>query len=130
MRRLSLAFFILFILILVFFTFFGNMIYDKITPGVSSFSASSSYQVNETTYIRIPREAVADGGVIYEIVSERAFSREIFTLRTLKIEYTETLFDWDEGDAVYVYKGLSSGTRVLRTPDSSLGDGSRVRLTK
>ena len=130
MKRLSIGAFILFLAILVFFTFFGNAIYDRITPEVSAYLVGSSYRVDETIYLRVPREAVTGDDTVYEIVSEQAFFRMVYMLRETEVSYKEALFDWDDGDFIYVYQGLRPNIRLLRIPDDALADGARVRVKR
>jgi hypothetical protein len=130
MKRLSLVFFSLFILCLLFFTIFGNVIYDRITPEVSSYTVGGVYWADDISYYQIPREALLEYGFVYEIVSEQVFSREIYTLQMVEIIFQDSLFEWDDGNSIYVSQGLRSGMRVLRAIDDSLGDGDRVRLSR
>jgi uncharacterized membrane protein len=129
MKWLSLGVFLLFMLVLVFFTFFGNAIYDRITPEVSSVTDSGSLSIDGVSYIRVLKDVLGEDGVVFEIISVTGFSRELSYLRTLKIEYAENLFDWEDG-VVYVTGGLRPGARLLLSPDESHNDGDRVRVRR
>ena len=129
MKRGWVIVFLLFLGILAFFTFFGDTVYDWMTPEVSAYTVRGSFTYMDASYQSIPMETLTDGGTVFEIVSEQGFSRELFALREIEIEYIEDLFDWEE-DVLYLTKALRSGTRLLLDPDGSHKNGTRVRVKR
>ena len=129
MRRLSLAVFLLFIGILVFFTFFGNTVYDWITPEVSVCIVGGTTTYENKSYMRVNKEAIGEDSRAFEIVSESGFSRELYYLRVVEIEYVEDLFDWEEG-YIYVTEGLRPGIQLLLSSEGSHKDGDHVRVKR
>jgi hypothetical protein len=129
LKRLSLGVFLLFILVLVFFTFFGNAIYDRLTPEVAAVTVGGAVSTNDMSFIRVSKDVLGEDGKVFEVISEAGFSRELFYLRALEIDYTEDLYDWEEG-TIYVTEGLRPGTRLLLFPDDSHHDRDRVRIRR
>lgn len=126
-RRASVIVTVAFFLLLVVCTLFGENIYTWITPKVSAQMPKTIMHEDGELYTRIPKGAVTAENTIYVVVSEKGFSRKIYRIREVEIEYMENEMDPSE---------LLTGTRlpqgsliVTENPEKKgLKDGEQVLI--
>lgn len=125
-RRASVIITVAFFLLLVVCTLFGEDIYTWITPMVSVQMPKTVMYEDGERYTRIPKGAVTAENTIYVVMSEKGFSRKIYRIREVEIEYIENATDSSElltgttlpqGRLVVTEnpekKGLKDGEQVL-----------------
>ncbi|GHV06036.1 hypothetical protein FACS1894217_03950 [Clostridia bacterium] len=100
---------------LIFFSIFGESLYDAIVP-----------KVKTVVYMEgqpLPNAAITSDGCVYVVLSEQGFSRVLYSVTKREISYREL------DGLVYVSSGLRSGDRiVVEVADVTLDDTKRVRV--
>lgn len=117
------------LLLLIFFTFFGDALYKHTTPRVQV-ANTRTVVFNGTSYKEVPASAlIADSG-IYLVVAEAGFSRTIYRLQYCPVSYC-LLPELGLGmDAVYVEAELLSTSMVVVAAEETnwLKDGAHVLI--
>lgn len=111
-------------LVLIFFTFYGNAVYEKITPKVDSLNLNQIVLMEEKRYCPIENSAFTEEGFLYVITEEPGFSRTIYRLEVYQpMDVIE-----DEGqNRKLVAASEVHGKRIVTVPDG-LKEGSKVLL--
>ncbi len=126
MKRISVLCAALLLLLLIFFTLYGNRIYEYITPKVKVRVIQATVTYGGSEYVTIPREALTEDGSVYIVTSEQGFSRTLYYVHKDKVSFVE-LPEIDQS-SVYVSSGVRRGDRIVVEPEEnlSLEDGDRV----
>lgn len=124
MKRISIFATVLLLLILVFFTFFGERIYEIINPHVKVVQVNASTTYNDEDYLKIPRKALTQDNCVYVIEIEQGFSRIIFSVQKKPVEYIE-IPEFDHV-SVYIISGISRGVMIISEVERDFKDGDRV----
>ena len=115
------------LLLLVFFTLFGEGIYAWGKPKVTTARATSYVGLEGVV---IPFGALRSddfGDYVYLLLSERGYSRVIYTVTRANVE----VIDFDvlgERATLVSHGGVSAGDRLVMHADGMLEDGCRVVL--
>lgn len=123
MKKLYICLLILCILALVFFTLLGESLYYYGKPSV--LTATVSIQFGE---LYIPIDALRGdntGDYVYVLMSERGYSRTIYTVSRVAVDVIE--IDRDQ-EIVWLNSAgeLKRGDKVVINTDGVLADGKRV----
>jgi len=135
MKRISVIVAFLLLIMLIFFTFFGDEAYRFITPKVKT-SQVSGAQINKTLYSCFPKSALVDGEYVYIIMQEQGFSMTLNTVHKQKVSLIN--FSKEEKEQYYIddsqcfvdAKELRMGTLIVSELDDNteFEDGDRVVL--
>lgn len=98
------------LVILLFCTFFGKEAYDWFTPKVSVVKVPSLVMEDGKKYARIPRSMITMDNAIYYITTEKGYSRKIYRIWRMEIDYVENPNDSSE---VLVSKELLTGNLIV-----------------
>lgn len=118
-----------FFLLLVVCTLFGEKLYTWITPMVSVQMPKTVVYEDGERYTRIPKNAVTAENTIYVVMSETGFSRKIYRIREVEIEYIESETDPSEFLAI---TRLPQGSLVVteNPEEKGLKDGEQVLIQR
>ena len=97
------------IVILLFCTFFGKEAYDWFTPKVSVVKVPTLVVKDGKKYARVPKSMITEDSVIYYITTEKGYSRKIYRIWRMEIDYVENPNDSSE---VLVSKELLTGNMI------------------
>lgn len=107
------AFFVVIILMplvfLLFCTFFGKEAYDWFTPKVSVVKVPTLVTEDGKKYARVPKSMITEDNVICYITTEKGYSRKIYRIWRMEIDYVENSNDSSE---VLVSKELLTGNLI------------------
>lgn len=109
-------------LVLLFFTFYGNAVYEKITPKVESIMINQMVYIDEKRYCPIDNSAFTEDGFIYVITAEAGFSRTIYRLE--KYRPVEVIEDEEQNRKLIPAREVH-GKRIATMPEG-LKEGSKV----
>jgi hypothetical protein len=123
-RRIQFAVLVLFAVIILLFTFFGETLYYTTKPYVK-ITTPTSYTIDGEWLIIIPRTAYLDG-VVYLIEYETSLSKTLTRVRAVNVEVTDC--NYYESNLV-VISGLESGEMIVRSTDRALRDGDFVVIS-
>jgi hypothetical protein len=124
MKHISILVTSFLLLILVFFTFFGERIYESVTPKVKAFQVNTSITKNDIIYLQIPKKALTEDSYVYVITSNQGFSRTLYTLQKRAVEYRE--IQEGDKDSVYIESGISREEMIVSEVGFDFKDGDRV----
>ncbi len=125
MRRMTILIITFPLLVLVFFTFYGEAIYEYITPKVTAFAVNDVI-INQKAYRNIPKAAVDEDSCVYVITPQAGLDKTFYTVKKHKIThfttpYTEEGYLYSKDNAI---KNLMIVKNItLKEP---LKDGDRV----
>lgn len=111
-------------LVLIFFTFYGNAVYEKITPKVESLKLNQIVLMEEKRYCPIENTAFTEEGFLYMITKESGFSRTIYQL---EIYQPADVIEDEENNRKLVAASEVHGKRIATVPEG-LKEGSRVLI--
>jgi len=117
-KRVQIAVLILFALIILFFTFFGETLYYATKPHVKS-TTPNQYTQNGERVITIPKTAYFDG-VVFLIEREAGFSVSLNRVYSMEIEIEEDEYN---GNNYRIVSGLEARVMIVRSADKPLTDG-------
>ena len=120
---------ILLFLLLVICTVFGDKIYAGITPEVPVQRAENVMNEDGEEYVCVPKGAVTEENTIYVVASEQGFSRTIYRIREMVIEYMQNENMITE---ILVVTKIPSGSFIVTEPEKADGlcDGDKVLIRK
>lgn len=111
-------------LVLIFFTFYGNAVYEKITPKVESLKINQVVRIDEKRYCPIENSAFTEEGFLYVITAESGFSRTIYRLEIYRpVEVIED----EEQNRKLVAASEVHGKQIAAVPEG-LKEGSQVLI--
>lgn len=114
----------LFCAVILFFTFFGEMLFYEAKPQVTTHTTYTMMsEIGE--YKPIPKECLVDNGYVYVITYAQGFSAEITSVEKREIVFTKL----DENN-IAVTEGLKNGERLVLTTDRSIKDGDKVTVVE
>ena len=113
-------------LVLLFFTFYGNAVYEKITPKVESVKLNQMVFKEEKEYCPIDNDAFTEEGELYVITAESGFSRTIYRLE--KYRPVEVMEDAEQNRKLVAADEVH-GKRIATEPEG-LKEGMKVLLKK
>lgn len=120
---------VLVFLLLVVCTLFGEQIYNWITPEVSVQMSRNVMHQDGNKYVCIPKSAVTKENTIYVVTPEQGFSRTIYRIQAIAIEYIDNEYVSSE-----VLTSTMIPTRSFIVTESEtaegLKDGSKVLIRK
>ena len=114
---------------LVFCTLFGDELYTWITPEIPVQRAKTTMRMDGEKYICIPKSAVTEKNTIYVVTSERGFSRIIYRIHEIAIEYIHTENSTSE---VLIITRIPQGSFIVTEPwrAEKLQDDDKVLIGK
>lgn len=120
---------ILLLLLLAICTVFGDEIYTWITPEVPVQRAERVMDEDGVEYVCVPKCAVTEEHTIYVVTSEQGFSRTIYRIREMVIEYMQNENMITE---VLVVTKIPSGSFIVTESEKADGlcDGDKVLIRK
>ncbi len=113
----------LFCAVIIFFTFFGETLFYKSKPQVTTTTSYTYVMVGEDSYKPIPKSCVFDDKYVYVVTSVQGFSAVIYTVEKREI----TGYELDD-ESYAVTDGLRNGETIVMETDRPLEDGDRVTV--
>lgn len=128
-KRFSVIVTAAFFLLLVVCTLFGEKLYTWITPSVSALMPKMAMYESGEKYTQIPKRAVTAKDTVYVVISEAGFSRKIYRIKEVEIEYRESE---EDPSGVLVTTRLPQGCLIVTESleGKCLKDGEKVLLKK
>jgi hypothetical protein len=117
------------LLVLIFFTVYGETAYEWGKPRVILTSAST-YLGNDDAFV--PLEAVRSdsaGDHIFILQSEQGYSRVIFTVARIDIEVVE-IDEFQKTATIASHSGVRAGDRVVTSTTAPLSNEQRVLINR
>ncbi|GHU91565.1 hypothetical protein FACS1894202_13230 [Clostridia bacterium] len=115
MKRVFVILTVILFAALIFFSVFGETLYDAITPQVETVRYTEGYP--------LPNTVLTSDGCVYVMLSEQGFSRTLYSVTKREISYREV------DGLIYVSLGLRSGDRIVFEFDNvALNGAKRVRV--
>lgn len=131
MKRLVIIVSIVLLMILFYFLFEGR-IYEYITPKVEAYEVTTAIQVNDKSYLVIPKSALIGDNSVFIVKAKQGLKRVIYTVIRQKVSYVKVINDseFNEKNVVYIYSGLNYGDTIIPQQDGNvpLEDGARIRI--
>jgi hypothetical protein len=124
-KRIQFAVLILFTIVILFFTFFGETLYYATKPHVR-ITAPTLYTIDGERIVSIPHSAYFDG-IVYLIEYEASFSVTLSRVRAVEVEVAEYR-TWDNN--YIVLSGLEARDTIVRSVDRELKDGEYVVIER
>ena len=115
-------------LLLVFFTFFGESLYEIGKPLVTTSKASYQYEEGPA----VPLEAIYSDGektYVYHLIAEQGYSRIIYSVTRVEVEIT-VINEYQKTATLTPDSKINSGDNLITSATGIIKDGSRVILTR
>lgn len=116
----------LFCAVILFFTFFGEMLFYEAKPQVTTHSVYSMYTPDGNTAPIIPKECLINGKFIYVVTYTQGFSAEICSAEMREVVTQE----YDDGYLLVIEGDLRNGEKVIVTADRPFSDGDKVTVVE
>lgn len=126
MKKLVTILMALFCAIILFFTFFGEMLFYEAKPQVTTHSVYSMYTADGNIAPIIPKECLIDGKYIYVVTYTQGFSAEICFAEMREVVTQE----YDEGYYLVIEGNLRNGEKVIVTADRPFENGDKVTVVE
>lgn len=126
MKKVYILFTSMFFAVLIFFTFFGKEVYNRVNAHVEAVTVSVYYIVDNKLYYQIPKTALLDDEYVYVIITEQGFSMKISTIEKRKIEIAKNMKEFVDDNYIYVILGLKAGEKIVKDTDSEFENGQKV----
>lgn len=124
MKKAVTVLMIIFCVIILFFTFFGETLFYKCKPQVESTGAVYTVSLSGSDrYMPVPTECLADGKYVYVINLTPGFSADI-----AYVERREIVFDELDKAYIAVTDGIRNGERLVLKTDRPIKDGDKVNV--
>lgn len=114
----------LFCAVILFFTFFGETLFYKAKPQVTT-AYTYTVMAEDGEYKPLPAECVTPDGCVYVVNVTSGFSAQIATAEKREIDYRQ--FD---DETVAVTFGLRNGEKVILSSDRPFSDGDKVTVVE
>lgn len=128
-KRLSVIITVGFFVLMIICTLFGKKLYEWITPKVSVQMPKTVVYEDGERYIRVPKSAVTEEETIYVVTAESGFSRKIYRIREVEVEYIENEADPSE---YLMTTRLPQGSMLVKESQEGKGlkDGEQVLIRR
>lgn len=118
MKKISIIISVILLIIFIFFTVYGERIYNLITPKVSITTISTTVKINDNSYFIIPKSSLTDDDCVFLILENQGFSRILYTVQKKPIQYIEDIAS--DNKSLYVISGIKIGDKIISQIDKNL----------
>lgn len=126
MKRIITILMALFCAVILFFTFFGEMLFYEAKPQVVTHSVYSMYTPDGNTAPIIPKECLIDGNYIFVVTYTQGFSAQICSAEMREV----TVKEYDDEYLLVTEGNLRNGEHVIVTADRPFEDGDKVTVAQ
>jgi len=117
---------VLVFLTLVFFTLFGDLLYEHGKPVVGVAFATTHIGREDVVIPYAALRTDTEGNYVYILISEKGYSRTIYTVSRVKVEVASV--DSSRETVTLSHSGVRAGDRVIIRFEGELEDNVRVVL--